>query len=983
MSNSGGTLTLPSPTHPHHVDVSANLRSLRRSLSRSPSKFPLVRTASQSSSDAGSSPSSPSIRRVQSQFFGQNNSIHSPSGTQPHTQSPLATPFRPSVKLSLRSAKATKSPASSTSNKPFSRHRTSPRTSPKSPTRRVLTQASSSGNSIPSSNSSSSIESLPSGQENLNIFRTRSPAAPRKASEKAANRHSMHLDMSGSSQLGTSRFADASNGSASSMASPLKRSDASMSLDQSLGSPKAKRRSYGPSSLGADFNIFDHGPTSPGSGSVFDDSSREYDWTSSSTTNVAEPLTSLSTSAAMRRAGSLRKSTLQQRERTSWGKRYAAQQLSQNFGEVTTPKQRERTSWNRRQAAQQLATIPNETATPNAKSRPRLSLDQFVPPPPRDSPFNTQGPLPNPSAHTMVNQPAHQPHPLSRTMTTASTSTVADESPTQFPTPTVEKAKGPTNFSKSLPVGAVRPQAERPGQGAVSVSTPNYKNEKPFEGAFHSTGLISKMRYNPELGNVGGSHAVVPDTPCKGRRGTFATYPQPWSGGAKSRGRHIRHTFGVPSTPFDAQTPNRTANLFSEQPRPVAFGGFSNHSRKGSLLSLYSDDGRSPSQKHGEFEPTGDAYMPPTPTKTQPLFPGSSRKMQFSNGSPIFNRCLPAPLSAIRTDSIPQQELPTSCKYTPERSCNGREGKGNVVLTDDVSERPTPVVQETSPTVLVSLSSFSRSRARRGPSSAPAPLEVNSMVTIVKSPARVQCAKSNTVIPASPLERLEFAEKAPERASPHTPQSSMVPLDASRLSISNHADGLLFPGTGSRNSAIPPATPTSRHGNAPVFLERRAITPINGMAAQELDENLMSRFGKVESIGKGEFSMVYKVTETAQPARTLQNGFFSTPTHRSPSSSQSKVYAVKKLTLPIQGQKDRASRLREVFVLERLRGCSHILQLVNDWEDNNCLYIQTEYCEEGSLDKFLNYVGVRGRLDDFRIWKIMLEIAQVSADTMK
>src|SRR5512140_1124596 len=39
-NGSGGTLTLPSPTHVHHVDVAA-VRSLRRSLSRSPSKFGL------------------------------------------------------------------------------------------------------------------------------------------------------------------------------------------------------------------------------------------------------------------------------------------------------------------------------------------------------------------------------------------------------------------------------------------------------------------------------------------------------------------------------------------------------------------------------------------------------------------------------------------------------------------------------------------------------------------------------------------------------------------------------------------------------------------------------------------------------------------------------------------------------------------------------------------------------------------------------
>ncbi|GKT60410.1 hypothetical protein ColTof4_00543 [Colletotrichum tofieldiae] len=42
-NSSGGTLTVPSPTHVHHVDVLASsVRSLRRSLSRSPSKFSLA-----------------------------------------------------------------------------------------------------------------------------------------------------------------------------------------------------------------------------------------------------------------------------------------------------------------------------------------------------------------------------------------------------------------------------------------------------------------------------------------------------------------------------------------------------------------------------------------------------------------------------------------------------------------------------------------------------------------------------------------------------------------------------------------------------------------------------------------------------------------------------------------------------------------------------------------------------------------------------
>jgi mitosis inhibitor protein kinase SWE1 len=247
------------------------------------------------------------------------------------------------------------------------------------------------------------------------------------------------------------------------------------------------------------------------------------------------------------------------------------------------------------------------------------------------------------------------------------------------------------------------------------------------------------------------------------------------------------------------------------------------------------------------------------------------------------------------------------------------------------------------------------------------------MIEPVKPSLQVHFAKKNPVITASPLERLEFAT----RASPSTPQESVMPPDASRLSISNATEAPIFQTNNEQKQSLPPATPTTRLETNVFFQERRAITPINGLAAHELDETLVARFGKVEYIGKGEFSQVYRVTELPPPS-TVQLGYFSTPTHRTPPSPPpGKVYAVKKLSLPLQGEKDRIIRLREVSVLKALKGCDHVLQLVDSWEDKNSLYIQTEYCEEGSLDIFLSVVGVRGRLDDFRIWKIMLEICQV------
>ncbi|KAI1211649.1 uncharacterized protein F4807DRAFT_458544 [Annulohypoxylon truncatum] len=774
--------------------------------------------------------------------------------------------------------------------------------------------------------------------------------------------------MSGSSsQLSLARFSDGNTTTTTttmtSVASPLKRSDASMNLDQTLsGSPNPKRRSYGPATMNLDFNVFDQaGATSPNQEQ--DDSSREYDWTSPSSTNVTEPLISFTPPAApVRRAGSLRKSTLQQRERTSWGKRNAAQQLAQNAGEVTTP-QRERTSWGRRQAAQQS---PNGTTTPNGKNRPRLSVEHFVPP--ASAAFGLPAPPPTPAPQQvqpqMFMQQSHQPHPLSRTMTTSSSSSgQTSDSPTQFPMPIAEKSRAPMNFSKSLPVGAVRPQPDK--FGSAGISTPDYKSDRPYEGAFASTGLVSKMNRNPELAPANSGFGAVPDTPCKKHANSFATYPpmQPLTSNAKARGRRMRHTFGVPSTPFDLTTPNRSTNFFSEQPRPVLFNGFSTLSRKESLLSLYGDDGRSPSRRACGSDTSNDGDFPPTPTKQSTVPRGSSRLTRTSNASPTANRRLP-PLSVVGSGMAMQRDAAASCKYNPKQP---RLYSATVPL---VWGPHTPFY----------LTPLGGGEIREevhvhyepsSPDGKPGPLKVYSTpaLELPPMPVQVEFAKMNPVIPASPLERLEFAEKA----SPRTPQGNIVPPDASGLSISNAADN--SPLASDRNLNLP-ATPTTRQGNAPIFLERRAITPINGLPTHDVDEELIARFGKVEFLGKGEFSCVYKVTQSSQP-RMSQQGYFSTPTHRSPCSpSSGKVYAVKKLTVPIQGKKDRAHRRREVCVLENLRGCDHVLQLVDSWEESQCLYIQTEYCEEGSLDAFLSFVGLKGRLDDFRIWKILLEIGK-------
>lgn len=92
----------------------------------------------------------------------------------------------------------------------------------------------------------------------------------------------------------------------------------------------------------------------------------------------------------------------------------------------------------------------------------------------------------------------------------------------------------------------------------------------------------------------------------------------------------------------------------------------------------------------------------------------------------------------------------------------------------------------------------------------------------------------------------------------------------------------------------------------------------------------------------------------------------------------SRIYAVKKSKSKLHGEIARARRMEEVEILKELGQHDHVLELFGSWEDEGHLYIQTEFCDNGSLDKFLTQHGDRGRLDEFRVWKVLLELCSVS-----
>ncbi|KAK3672194.1 mitosis inhibitor protein kinase swe1 [Recurvomyces mirabilis] len=222
---------------------------------------------------------------------------------------------------------------------------------------------------------------------------------------------------------------------------------------------------------------------------------------------------------------------------------------------------------------------------------------------------------------------------------------------------------------------------------------------------------------------------------------------------------------------------------------------------------------------------------------------------------------------------------------------------------------------------------------------------------------------------ASPAERdvtpsiddTSAMEEISEKCSPHTPHESFTPPDPSSLSISAENRPISLFGVSAHS--FPPATPTGPrdNGSSTSFFPGQS----SSYFANDVDTSITARFGSTQVSGNGEFSQVYKV-EKPLPG-TLQGS-------QAQLSPSAKVWAVKKSRKPYTGQKDRARKMREVDILKSLRGFENVVELVDSWEAKGHLYIQTEFCENGNLKDFLLRTGFKARLDDFRIWKILLEL---------
>ncbi|KAK3051430.1 mitosis inhibitor protein kinase swe1 [Extremus antarcticus] len=801
---------------------------------------------------------------------------------------------------------------------------TSRKTSPNSPLRRALSDNTNQANASPRITRRPYIEL---DQENVDVDMN----APNDRHD-TRKEESRKIDF-----LRPDRLLQAVKNEAGSpmKSSPLKRSDGVMNLEAaSFGSPRNhKRRSIHGTTFSHDFNIFDY---ADGAHSDSADSAEEKDMHSGmAATSAPVP------NSPQRRPFSLRKSTLQQR--TGPGR------------------------------TRLFADIPRDSAMNPAltRARSRMSLDGALPlrTPDSDSPFRRSTANDPPVFFEQPGQKLYQsapkPHPLSHALTpSSSTSSVADEHIQQapktgliFPKPAMPKPQ--PSFSKSLPIGAMRPpenSSARPSQlSHEALATPNaYKMPNAVPQAFMSTGLISKKRNTdmPAASTFGAS--VMPDTPSKPMHVHIPTSPTPPS--ALVKVQRVSHEFGSPSTPYSGRK-----NKFS----PESFGkgvnifgsrvGAPQLTRRGSFISLeYEDVNVSPTPQ-AESQPSVDD-LPPTPTKStstnaRPQSKGKSNSLRSS----LFGRraslgpdtfAAPGGVEESSTDdhskSLPLLQSPFATPEKPQQTAIGDSTAPFITLT--VCANPTPGHSGSH--------SLYTGQAARSPS----PLARRSLRSepSFKTPSNTR-AKPPPFAAPSPTESKEGNDKR----SPHTPNDSFAPPDPSNLSISvDHRQSVNF---GSSVINFPPATPTGPREHA-FNSSLGQGNQSSGYFANDVDTTLTARFSSVAVLGIGEFSQVYRVEK---------------PAHRGSSMAHAgHVWAVKKSRKPYIGIKDRQRKMREVQILKALRGHEHLIEYVDHWESKNHLYIQTEFCENGNLKDFLNQAGFKGRLDDFRIWKILLEMCQ-------
>jgi len=532
------------------------------------------------------------------------------------------------------------------------------------------------------------------------------------------------------------------------------------------------------------------------------------------------------------------------------------------------------------------------------------------------------------------NQQPNRPHPLSNAISPSSSDSSLGTSTSEALPAVDDQNRSKLSFSKSLPIGALRPKWT---ESRGNCETPDgYQAARPLPAAFMSTGLISKKNRVMDIApTMFGSSTTMPDTPSKK---VFSTTPAHTSHVVKMS--HPKHEFGSPTTPFSPHTIKSSNESFGKGVSifgtRVANGRLS---RKASFLSIEAEE--SPSTET-DVSPIADD-LPPTPTKSAQSGPRPQIKSKGNSlrssllgrrtslapdtfRKPEFNHDMSDINTMSQTDDVAMDSHPPFITFSPSETQDSPSTGRRSSRQPHVERSPSPLSHKQS------------GSSSNGSNTRPKSAEI-----------KIKIATTSTSKDDSMMD------------IPLTPQESATPPDATKLSIS---------GEKSKNASFtrcfPPATPTGPRDLGFSFSTSSAANG-SSMLQNDVDTTLTSRFDTVHVYGIGEFSIVYRVEKSSSDIVGSYGG-----------KSSGNTWVVKKSKKPYTGSKDRNRKMKEVQILKALRAHEHVIEIVDTWEMKNHLYIQTEFCENGNLKDFLSQTGYKARLDEFRIWKILLEISQVN-----
>ncbi|KDN51424.1 hypothetical protein K437DRAFT_254837 [Tilletiaria anomala UBC 951] len=507
----------------------------------------------------------------------------------------------------------------------------------------------------------------------------------------------------------------------------------------------------------------------------------------------------------------------------------------------------------------------------------------------------------------------------------------AASSPSAAPSSARSQRTAPIGCQQLYPAESPLKKHPVAQESIPKFSTPQFKNVKPLQAAFMSTGLVSKRnRPRGDLADLSGEYlqplpprpnfntssaaaiglrevvaaasahhaisaantSVMPDTPVKKPAPT--TFKPPAS---------LRTHLGIPERP-----PSRSS---SDSPSPVLLphSPLLKDSCDSPTLGLMSVDQHAFENSAAKGWPTLDAsgtlersHRPKKPA----VRPALSRTQAFDAATPAASISGLAAANDSHFTREPSSFLANRQKFMNHRS------------------RPLSVQglqRKTSMTTEQAAATFSGNAASTATDGGPTP-----------SPGLGMSLGMGMGIAPVPM--------TPTRN--HTPikwfEAAQLVTTPSPTSHSNAKER-------ERERA------RSRNVRSPLLL---LASPRQGVNVSKFQ----SSFNVQSVLGTGEFSEVLKVEDKT-------TGYIS---------------AVKRMKKAFGGPRDRLRRMEEVDILRHLQhdGQAHrnVINLLDAWEEGGHLFLQTELCGLGTLAFFLEEYGcMAGNLDEPRLWKILAELS--------